>query len=289
MCKQSHRRALLPSSLFHPAELIDSFLSPELLFSLVSIMISPLATGGKVICCVLCNFLTFPLSLSRPLFFLAAPPQTSEPSPPLADQPPEQEEADDYSPILKRARHSNGPAPPSPPLLPRDSSPTNNNHDRTRHNGEQEPWLRPVSPARGNDLTRDDPQGRDKYEQHGGGGGKFGDNNNADKSLLSQALERREEDSASDTTGSERPESASMDKSELGSRDGDVTPNPLFPPGLEALYRQAGFSPFLGLGGPPGPNPPSSMAMPPLPGPSTTHIGLQSHAANPTSKLDSSV
>ena len=80
----------------------------------------------------------------------------------------------------------------------------------------------------------------------------------------------------------------------------------LFPPGLEALYRQAGFPPFLGLG-PAGLNrsgssdgsggsggsglPPSSSAggmvsPPPPPPPAITHGGLQSHANNPTSKSD---
>ena len=80
----------------------------------------------------------------------------------------------------------------------------------------------------------------------------------------------------------------------------------LFPPGLEALYRQAGFPPFLGLGpgglnrsgssegsgGSGGSLPPSSsaggngggMASPPPP-PPISHGGLQSHASNPTSKL----
>ena len=113
--------------------------------------------------------------------------------------------------------------------------------------------------------------------------------NGDNKSLLSQALEKREQtreerdDSASDTTGSERAGSASIDtvKSDMNSRDGDPPSAPIFPPGLEALYRQAGFPPFLNLGGghhvpPPHPPPPQ--------GPSTTHIGLQSHAANPTSK-----
>jgi hypothetical protein len=56
--------------------------------------------------------------------------------------------------------------------------------------------------------------------------------------------------------------------------------NPLFPPALEALYRQAGFPPaFLGLaagaGGPP--NGPGSAL-------SVQSVGLQSHAGNPNSK-----
>ena len=143
-----------------------------------------------------------------------------------------------------------------------------------RHNGdrEREPWLRPTSPK----LEQEN-----KYE---GGIVQNGDN----KSLLSQALEKREqtreerEDSASDTTGSERAGSANTVKSDMNSRDAvDPPSNPIFPPGLEALYRQAGFPPFLNLGGGhhvPPPHPPAPQ------GPSTTHIGLQSHAANPTSK-----
>ena len=77
----------------------------------------------------------------------------------------------------------------------------------------------------------------------------------------------------------------------------------LFPPGLEALYRQAGFPAFLGLnaGGaagntpasgaaPGGPNPASAATSPHVStsGSSTspyTHIGLQSHANNPNCKL----
>jgi len=177
---------------------------------------------------------------------------------------PEQQDAADYSPLLKRPRHSTG---PNSSPLPCRQSPT----EGPRHNGERErePWLRPTSPK----LEHEN-----KYESM-----QNGDN----KSLLSQALEKREQtreerdDSASDTTGSERAGSASIDtvKSDMNSRDGDPPSAPIFPPGLEALYRQAGFPPFLSLGGghhipPPHPQPPQ--------GPSTTHIGLQSHAANPT-------
>jgi len=177
---------------------------------------------------------------------------------------PEQQDAADYSPLLKRPRHSTG---PNSSPLPCRQSPT----EGPRHNGERErePWLRPTSPK----LEHEN-----KYESL-----QNGDN----KSLLSQALEKREQtreerdDSASDTTGSERAGSASIDtvKSDMNSRDGDPPSAPIFPPGLEALYRQAGFPPFLSLGGghhvpPPHPQPPQ--------GPSTTHIGLQSHAANPT-------
>jgi hypothetical protein len=131
-----------------------------------------------------------------------------------------------------------------------------------------------------------------KYIGRSTPGGNGIDAPGVDKSLLSQALEKGE-DSASDTTGSERPESASMDnvKSESGShmgRDMDMHHggiNALFPPGLEALYRQAGFPNFLGLGGHNGGMGGGPMGMPQMPGPSTTHIGLQSHAANPTSKI----
>ena len=177
---------------------------------------------------------------------------------------PEQQDAEDYSPILKRPRHSTGPLA-SP--LPCRQSPT----EPPRHNGEREPWLRPTSPKHEHES---------KYEA--------GLHNGDNKSLLSQALEKREQsreerdDSNSDTTGSERAGSASIDtvKSDMNSRDGVEPPaNPIFPPGLEALYRQAGFPPFLNLGGHQPPH------LPPAPvGPSTTHIGLQSHAANPTSK-----
>ena len=75
----------------------------------------------------------------------------------------------------------------------------------------------------------------------------------------------------------------------------------LFPPGLEALYRQAGFpTAFLGLGNQGnnpaasnaaggGTNPASSATSPHVPssGSATspyTHIGLQSHANNPNCK-----
>jgi len=173
---------------------------------------------------------------------------------------PEQQDAEDYSPMLKRPRHSTGPLA-SP--LPCRQSPT----EAPRHNGEREPWLRPSSPKHEHES---------KYE----GGMHNGDN----KSLLSQALEKREQsreerdDSNSDTTGSERAGSASIDtvKSDMNSRDGVEPPsNPIFPPGLEALYRQAGFPPFLNLG--------HQAHLPQQNvGPSTTHIGLQSHAANPT-------
>ncbi|XP_023336128.1 protein abrupt isoform X3 [Eurytemora carolleeae] len=186
-------------------------------------------------------------------------------SPPTCQTNPEQLEqmdAEDYSPRLKRVRHNNGlngPHSSSPPLPCRQSP-----SDHSRHNGDREPWQRPISPR--SDNVESSSHKFDKYDI-------------TDKSLLSQALEKSDSrDSASDTTGSERPGSASLDtiKSEMG-RDIEHHPNPLFPPGLEALYRQAGFPSFLGLG-----QGQSNLSIPTLPGPSTTHVGLQSHAANPT-------
>jgi len=178
---------------------------------------------------------------------------------------PEQQEADDYSPLLKRPR--NGPM--SPTHIPCRESP----NDILRHNGERDPWARPSSPR-----MEHVESSSHKYEP------KYEHTNGDNKSLLSQALEkpgcrddRDDHDSASDETGSERAGSASIDtvKSDMNSRDCEPPSNPIFPPGLEALYRQAGFPPFLAMGG----QHPNSMQMP---GPSTTHIGLQSHAANPT-------
>ncbi|XP_059089315.1 protein abrupt-like isoform X2 [Tigriopus californicus] len=146
------------------------------------------------------------------------------------------------------------------------------------------------------------------------------DNNNSTpktESLLSQALEKhsgvssmydrsfrdngdgRDGDSASDTT-SDRPESlmdglikSSVAESELHRQLSAGSPasmgNPLFPPGLEALYRQAGFpSAFLGLaasasvsgaGSPSGP----VTSIPGMPS-SAPQVGLQSHAV--AGKLD---
>ena len=123
------------------------------------------------------------------------------------------------------------------------------------------------------------------------------------------ANESRDLDSgASDTTTSERPESL-MDglikssgmggdhdalRRELSSPGGPGS-NPLFPPGLEALYRQAGFpSAFLGLaagaaasGG--SSTPPNGPPHGGLPGliPSVPQVGLQSHAGNPNRKFAS--
>ena len=246
--------------------------------------------------------------------------------------PEQQDEADDYSPLLKRARHlfannTVAVAPStSPPLPCRQQSPILEQSSHLypgRHNGgsEREPWLRPPTAASsssprssGHDTSLVESSGHHNHHQqqqqqqqqqqhHKYDGGltissnKYETSAGESKSLLSRALEksdRGDDDSASDdnnTTGSEndRPGSASLDgtiKSDRGgvSDLGDVTLMPpsvstLFPPGLEALYRQAGFPPFLGLGG----GPPTSMSHH-LPGPSTTHIGLQSHAANPTSK-----
>ena len=178
----------------------------------------------------------------------------------------EQGEADDYSPMAKRSRTG----PISPSLLPcRDSS-----NELPRHNGDRDPWARPMSPRM--DHVESSSH---KYEHTNG------DN----KSLLSQALEKNEpreekydRDSVSDDDrdSDERAGSASIDtvKSDMNSRDCEPPTTPIFPPGLEALYRQAGFPPFLGLGQHPGAGG--------LARPSVTHVGLQSHAANPTGKSD---
>ena len=178
----------------------------------------------------------------------------------------EQGEADDYSPMAKRSRTG----PISPSLLPcRDSS-----NEIPRHNGDRDPWARPMSPRM--DHVESSSH---KYEHTNG------DN----KSLLSQALEKNEpreekydRDSVSDDDrdSDERAGSASIDtvKSDMNSRDCEPPTTPIFPPGLEALYRQAGFPPFLGLGGQ---HPGGSLA-----GPSVSHVGLQSHAANPTGKSE---
>ena len=180
----------------------------------------------------------------------------------------QQSEADDYSPLAKRSRTG----PISPSLLPcRDSS-----TEVSRHNGERDPWARPLSP---------------RLDQVESSSGKYEHTNGDNKSLLSQALEksgsrdeREDRESMSDDDSSERAGSASIDtdKSDLNSRDCEPPSTPIFPPGLEALYRQAGFPPFLGLGG----QHPSAggLAGSSLAGPSVTHVGLQSHAANPTSK-----
>ena len=183
----------------------------------------------------------------------------------------EQREADDYSPLAKRIRTG----ALSPSLLPcRDSS----TDTVTRHNGDRDPWARPLSPK----MEHVESSSHHKYEHTNGDR-----DNKSSSSLLSQALlekagsrtEEREDtrDSVSDDDSSERGAgSASIDtiKSDLG-RDCEPPSTPIFPPGLEALYRQAGFPPFLGLGGP--------SAVSPV-GPSVTHVGLQSHAANPTGK-----
>ena len=177
---------------------------------------------------------------------------------------PEQQEADDYSPVVKRARPALSPGRLDGGV------------------GRCDPWARPPSPR----LEHVESSSH-KYVKY--------EHTNGDKSLLSQALEKRageerggeeERDSGSEETGSERAGSASIDtvKSELNSRDCEPPATPLFPPGLEALYRQAGFPPFLGLGGPGPVSLPGSHLPPAMPGPSTTHVGLQSHAANPTSK-----
>ncbi len=271
--------------------------------------------------------------------------------------PDQQEEADDYSPLLKRARHlfANNTAaaaagvggldgPPSsvlsvspPPLPCRQQSPmveqSHASYTPTaggRHNGgggDREPWLRPPTAASsssprssGHDSSLVESSGLSLHHNHHhthqqqqqqqqqqqlqhhkyDGGSKYDSPTSGvidSKSLLSRALEksdRGDDDSVSDdnnTTGSEndRPGSASLDgtiksdRGDGGGGDHSMMPQSvsnLFPPGLEALYRQAGFSPFLNLGA----NGPSGGMSHHLPGPSTTHIGLQSHAANPTSK-----
>ena len=174
-----------------------------------------------------------------------------------------------------------------------------------------------------------------------GGRNKNGDLDNNNKhldstSLLSQALEKQSntrtsaaslmggavtiaDDSASDTT-SDRPESLmdgmiktdhdSLNSSSLHRGLSSVSPattsasNPLFPPGLEALYRQAGLSSaFLGLaanaaaaggggagagvGGGPGSGSLHGSTSPgAIPGITNTvpQVGLQSHAGNPNRK-----
>ena len=188
----------------------------------------------------------------------------------------EQREADDYSPMAKRIRTG----ALSPSLLPcRDTS----GDPVTRHNGDRDPWTRPMSPKMEHSLV--ESSGLHKYEHTNGSSGR----DNKSSSLLSQALleksgsrDDREEtrDSVSDDDSSERGAgSASIDtiKSDREMRDCEPPSTPIFPPGLEALYRQAGFPPFLGLGGHSGhPHTPQA--------PTVTHVGLQSHAANPTGK-----
>jgi len=212
---------------------------------------------------------------------------------------PEQQEADDYSPLLKRPRHSNGGRDDSPPPLPCRESPISPN----RHNGDgRKPWGMQTSPGIIESSMVDSSV--HKYDKYGER--ESTDINGDSKSLLSQALEKtggeRQErrdrqdsrqddrdDSGSDTTGaSDRGGSASIDTVKSEMMNGEGMGGHIFPPGLEALYRQAGFPPFLGsLGGPGhhGGSPGSLHGLGGhggLPGPSTTHIGLQSHAANPT-------
>ena len=209
----------------------------------------------------------------------------------------------------KRLRSSSpvGPSSPPPPhstLFPRRPPSALDNLDRTT------PHPPPALPRWDNNNLK--PPGRD--EPTGAA------------SLLSQALEKQStlmvrsnlgqndndrDDSASDTT-SERPESILDGAGGLAKADPDSLhrqltssspaaaaaaaaaaaggPAGLFPPGLEALYRQAGF-PFMGLppGGPPtssslgssGSGPNSSL---PSLSPTVPQVGLQSHAGNPNSK-----
>ena len=185
----------------------------------------------------------------------------------------ERREADDYSPMAKRIRTG----ALSPSLLPcRDTS----TDPVTRHNGDRDPWARPLSPK----MEHGHVESSSGQYEHTNGSGE-----NKNSSLLSQALleksgsrDEREDtrDSVSDDDSSERGAgSASIDtiKSDREMRDCEPPSTPIFPPGLEALYRQAGFPPFLGLGGP------SSHPQVPQT-PTVTHVGLQSHAANPTGK-----
>jgi len=135
-------------------------------------------------------------------------------SPAICENPENGGELDDYAPLLKRPRHHASTNGPLSPPLPCRQSPS----DHARHNGGELPW-----PSIGNNGHRssnndDDIKFDGKYDKY--------DARDGDKSLLSQALEkstdRGGEDSASDTTGSERPGSASMDavKSEMvGGRD----------------------------------------------------------------------
>ena len=111
-------------------------------------------------------------------------------------------------------------------------------------------------------------------------------------------LENSCEDSGASDTASDRPESLldGMMKSSVNSDPdgiqrhspaGSASSNPLFPPGLEALYRQAGFpSAFLGLAAGTagaGATPPGVSGATSIPGLSTSvpQVGLQSHAGNP--------
>jgi hypothetical protein len=145
--------------------------------------------------------------------------------------------------------------------------------------------------------------------------------NNNKESLLSQALEKPaminfignnggrsdgHDDSGASDTGSERPESmldgsfkadsnmsSGMDLHRSLSSPATAAAAAaagLFPPGLEALYRQAGFpTAFLGLGGGGSGSGGASSGVHHVSNsgptaPYSGHIGLQSHANNPTSK-----
>ena len=128
-------------------------------------------------------------------------------------------------------------------------------------------------------------------------------------SLLSQALEKPlinpfvrtgsdgHDDSGASDTGSERPESMTDVKSATSELHRQLSSPAamaaaaqaaaagLFPPGLEALYRQAGFpSAFLGMGHHQAGSGPGGMSLPGI-GHPPQQGGLQSHANNPTSEL----
>lgn len=147
-------------------------------------------------------------------------------------------------------------------------------------------------------------------------------NNKQQESLLSQALAEKpvlmnfnngggrsdgHDDSGASDTGSERPESM-LDGSLKGENSNlsfdlhrslsspaaaaAAAAAGLFPPGLEALYRQAGFpAAFLGLQsgngsgqGGSGSSSASHNVTSSGAAPTYTHVGLQSHANNPSRK-----
>ena len=136
------------------------------------------------------------------------------------------------------------------------------------------------------------------------------ENNNMSKdSLLSQALEKPllnpfartgsdgHDDSGASDTGSERPESMTDVKSDASELHRQLSSPAamaaaaqaaaagLFPPGLEALYRQAGFpSAFLGMGHHQTGSGPGGLSLPGI-GHPPQQGGLQSHSNNPTSKF----
>ena len=203
-----------------------------------------------------------------------------------------------FGPSSSKRHRMNGPEPCESPYQTSAASPNNNNDS---HLGQ---WSLGGHERRGSaDLI--EPNGAHRGLPKSSG-----------ESLLSQALEKnpgllrsslsvgldvggssgdgRGDDSGASDTTSDRPESL-MDGL-VKSSDGDPmqlhspassSANPLFPPGLEALYRQAGFpSAFLGLAaGATGGNHSvsASGAGGTIPGftSSVPQVGLQSHAGNP--------